>query len=96
MKGAPEQVLEHCDFILRDGELLEKNDQTTKTIKKSILNLGRKGERILAFADLELPDVYGPDYCFDADAKNFPMTGKINLISENTYIKRAKKTCNLK
>lgn len=77
MKGAPEQVLDRCDFILRDGELLEKNTQTTKAIKKSILNLGRKGERILALADLELPEKYGVEFCFDAEAQNFPMNGTV-------------------
>lgn len=79
MKGAPERVLDHCEYILRDGELLEKNEQTTKSIKKLILSLGKKGERILAFADLVLSKEYGFDYCFDADTKNFPMMGKIKL-----------------
>lgn len=77
MKGAPEQVLDRCDFILRDGDLLKKNEQNTKSTKKSILNLGRKGERILALADMELPEKYGPNYVFDAETENFPMRGKI-------------------
>jgi sodium/potassium-transporting ATPase subunit alpha len=37
-------------------------------------NLGRRGERVLAFAELELPaDKYSLDYPFDVDDKNFPM-----------------------
>ncbi|KAJ8986171.1 hypothetical protein NQ317_005645 [Molorchus minor] len=73
MKGAPEKVLDLCKTILRDDEVLEINAHILKSIKKSIQNLGTKGERVLAFADLLLPPEYKSGYTFNSDKPNFPL-----------------------
>ncbi|XP_060522051.1 sodium/potassium-transporting ATPase subunit alpha-like [Cylas formicarius] len=74
MKGAPEKVLDHCASILRDGEALKVNSRTAKPIARALANMGRKGERVLGFADLYLPD-YDYDYKFDVEHPDFPLTG---------------------
>ncbi|KAJ8957347.1 hypothetical protein NQ318_004826 [Aromia moschata] len=73
MKGAPERVLDLCSTILRDGEDVELNAHISKSVKKSICNLGHKGERVLAFADFLLPTEYKAGYAFNPDKPNFPL-----------------------
>lgn len=75
MKGAPEKVVDHCNCILRDGEIIATTPLHLKPIKKAITHMSTKGERVLAFADLMLPASFGPDYKFNADKPNFPLKG---------------------
>jgi magnesium-transporting ATPase (P-type) len=76
MKGAPERILERCDTILRFDETKPLTTDIKKSIMKAINNLGLKGERVLAFADLHLPrSTYGADYVFNSDKPNFPLSG---------------------
>ncbi|XP_068913592.1 sodium/potassium-transporting ATPase subunit alpha-like isoform X2 [Tenebrio molitor] len=75
MKGAPERILERCDTILRFDETKPLTTDIKKSIMKAINNLGLKGERVLAFADLHLPrSTYGADYVFNSDKPNFPLS----------------------
>ncbi|GJQ79984.1 hypothetical protein Trydic_g9459 [Trypoxylus dichotomus] len=75
MKGAPERVLERCTTIV----LNEKNVSITnykKKVERAILHMGYMGERVLAFADLELnPTQFPEDYVFDPSQPNFPLDG---------------------
>ncbi|XP_023312013.1 LOW QUALITY PROTEIN: sodium/potassium-transporting ATPase subunit alpha-4-like [Anoplophora glabripennis] len=75
MKGAPEKVVDHCNCILRDGEIIATTPLHLKPIKKAITHLSTQGERVLAFADLLLPPTFGPDYKFNSDKPNFPLKG---------------------
>ena len=80
MKGAPERILNRCNRIFINGKL---NDYTSNTISElNQINdtFGGYGERVLAFAYLELdPQKYPENYPFDTQAehKNFPMTDLI-------------------
>ena len=35
--------------------------------------MARRGERVIGFAEFELPESYDSDYAYDADELNFPM-----------------------
>lgn len=75
MKGAPERILERCSTII----LNDKNvniDKYKKSIEKAMLSMGYMGERVLAFADLELDvRIYNDKYIFDSNKVNFPLKG---------------------
>lgn len=75
MKGAPERVIDRCSTLLRFDETKSLTADIKKSIKRSINNLGLKGERVLAFADLQLPSSYNDNYKFNAETANFPLTG---------------------
>lgn len=75
MKGAPEKVVDHCNCILRDGEIIATTPLHLKPIKTAITHMSNKGERVLAFADLTLPTSFGPDYQFNTEKPNFPLKG---------------------
>merc|ERR1719447_182086 len=59
LKGAPERVLNMCTHYLHEGEECEMTEDARKAILEGGLALGRQGERVLAFADMDLaPDEY--------------------------------------
>jgi magnesium-transporting ATPase (P-type) len=62
MKGAPERILKRCNKILINGEEIEFNDYWQKIVKKANDKFGKLGERVLAFARIQLdPSVYTKD-----------------------------------
>lgn len=68
MKGAPERILNRCSKILINGEERPFDDQARKEVNDANDQLGRLGERVLAFARYELePEIYtkNPGYEFD-------------------------------
>jgi len=59
LKGAPERVLNMCTHYLENGEEREMTEEARKAILDGGLALGRQGERVLAFADMDLsPEEY--------------------------------------
>eukprot|EP01083_Nonionella_stella_P006622 19209_1 len=54
MKGAPERILAMCDRYVKDGETLDLNKDTREEILEGVMSLGRRGERVLALAELIL------------------------------------------
>lgn len=59
LKGAPERVLNMCSHILYKGVVSRKLEADTKKILEDVYNLAKQGERVLAFADMELcPEEY--------------------------------------
>jgi len=83
MKGAPERILERCSTIYVNGTDLELTDEWTANFQAAYETLGGLGERVLGFCDKHVS--FPPDYVFDADAADFPMTelrfvGLISLI----------------
>lgn len=75
MKGAPERILDRCNRILFKGDTNPLTDEWRKIIEKAILEMGSMGERVLAFADLELnQQKYPINFPFDASKTNFPLT----------------------
>ena len=76
MKGAPERIVDCCSTILLDGEIHEMTDERRKEFDNAYLQLGSLGERVLGFCDFALPaEQYPPNYKFDGDEQNFPLTG---------------------
>ncbi|KAI4457024.1 sodium/potassium-transporting atpase subunit alpha [Holotrichia oblita] len=75
MKGAPEKILERCTTVVSNGKGVSIGPYR-KTIEKAVLNMGYMGERVLAFADLELDRTrYKDNFIFDVNTINFPVTG---------------------
>uniref|UniRef100_A0A6A7G5Y4 Sodium/potassium-transporting ATPase subunit alpha n=2 Tax=Hirondellea gigas TaxID=1518452 RepID=A0A6A7G5Y4_9CRUS len=75
LKGAPERVLAYCDRYLLNGEMLELDERARETIKDGVTNLGRKGERVLGFCQLDLLSPKFDNHEFSGDSRencNFP------------------------
>jgi sodium/potassium-transporting ATPase subunit alpha len=68
MKGAPERILNRCTKILVNGEERPFDEEARKEVNEANDQLGRLGERVLAFARYELETDYftkSPQYEFD-------------------------------
>ena len=68
MKGAPERILSRCSKILINGEDRPFDDRARKLVNEANDELGKLGERVLAFARYKLePEIYtkSPAYPFD-------------------------------
>jgi sodium/potassium-transporting ATPase subunit alpha len=75
MKGAPEKIAALCEHVWLNGQ---KVPIDSKEIDEKNLELGGRGERVLAFAELELPvDKFPLGFAFDTESKspNFPVSG---------------------
>ncbi|XP_029033740.2 sodium/potassium-transporting ATPase subunit alpha-like isoform X2 [Osmia bicornis bicornis] len=74
LKGAPERVLERCSTVAFGNETRVLNDEIKNAYTESCYVLGNNGERVLGFADLDLPISDFPlDYVFKDDPPNFPL-----------------------
>jgi magnesium-transporting ATPase (P-type) len=67
LKGAPERVLNRCSKILMNGEEVEFTQKLRDGCNEANKSFGALGERVLAFARMDLPaDKYPKDsYQFD-------------------------------
>lgn len=77
MKGAPERIWGRCSYMLVNGEEVEKTEKHEEAFNKANSDLGKQGERVLAFARVYLdPAEYPEDFEFNMkkDDYNFPMT----------------------
>jgi len=54
MKGAPERILKLCDRYAIDGDIKDLDDATRDRILHGVMDLGKRGERVLALAELVL------------------------------------------
>jgi len=62
MKGAPERIISRCTKILIEGQEHEFSDHHKKLIDEANLAFGKLGERVLAFARMDLdPKIYSKD-----------------------------------
>ncbi len=57
VKGAPDQVLQACDYILTGNDSTALSDERHREWGKRVDDLAAKGLRLLAFADKEVADV---------------------------------------
>lgn len=72
MKGAPERILNRCSKILVNGEERPFDEQAKKDVNEANDQLGKLGERVLAFARYELEtDIYTKNPCYEFDVKNW-------------------------
>jgi magnesium-transporting ATPase (P-type) len=59
MKGAPERILALCDRYVFEDEVIDLNEETRNAILDAVMNLGSRGERVLALAETILdPKIY--------------------------------------
>ena len=73
VKGAPEVILKFCSKILKNGTPEKITDFEDKNINDSILRMGSKGYRVIAFAVLNLPgEKYSDNFRFNFEKKNYP------------------------
>ena len=82
MKGAPERILALCDNYWMDGELKPMDDSIAKKITSSILELGKKGERVLVLAELVLDPIFY-DISIDEPANFKDQAGKHAMVPPN-------------
>lgn len=76
LKGAPERVLRVCSTILINGQAVPLTEEHTRDFYGMYEHMAGKGHRVLAFAQLLLPESqYPSDYVFDKDAGNYPKEG---------------------
>lgn len=72
MKGAPERILNRCSKILIKGEEKPFDEYARKEVNDANDQLGRLGERVLAFARFELdPSVFTKDPAYEFDVKGW-------------------------
>ncbi|XP_055353100.1 sodium/potassium-transporting ATPase subunit alpha-B-like [Paramacrobiotus metropolitanus] len=84
MKGAPERIWDRCSSIGVNNKDIPKNRAWTDKFNDAYLDLGSRGERVLGFCDLLLPeDEFPQGTKFDTEKPNFPMEGMrfVGLIS---------------
>ena len=68
IKGAPERVMNMCTAVLNNGVEEPMTEETRAHMEKINETLAKRGERVLAFAHLELdPKKFPAGYKFDAD-----------------------------
>lgn len=80
LKGAPEIVFEKCSHILINGHEVPIDPRWRDAFQEAYEALGGMGERVLGFAELYLDEIqFGPNFdsSYNADEKNFPMTGLV-------------------
>jgi sodium/potassium-transporting ATPase subunit alpha len=78
VKGAPERVMNMCTSVYSDHQNMPMTPELRAEMETFNETLARRGERVLAFAHMELDRAtYPPGYVFDADSDppNFPTTG---------------------
>ncbi|KAI8613851.1 P-type cation-transporting ATPase [Chytriomyces sp. MP71] len=75
MKGAPERILKICSTILTEGKAIPMEKQHQEEFTTSYEYMAGKGHRVLAFAQLLLPESQFPEnFEFTKDPKNYPHT----------------------
>lgn len=72
MKGAPERILNRCSKILINGEERPFDEAARAEVNAANDQLGRLGERVLAFARYSLePEIYSKDPAYPFDVKDW-------------------------
>jgi len=75
LKGAPELVYSRCSSIFLHGEQVPLSEGIRANFQKAFVEMASQGERVLAFADLELnPKDFPPGFAFTTEGEpNFPL-----------------------
>jgi sodium/potassium-transporting ATPase subunit alpha len=79
-KGAPERIMNMCTSAYFKGRNHDMTEALREDFEDINEELAKRGERVLAFAHLELPkDKFPKGFRFDAEAEtpNFPLTGLV-------------------
>ena len=78
VKGAPERVMNMCTSVYTGGKAVPMDVELRAEMEGVNETLARRGERVLAFAHLELDrKSFPPGFVFDAESEvpNFPISG---------------------
>ena len=81
IKGAPERILKMCSHVVTCKALDLSEAEEVRALDAAVVDaanfeLGSRGERVLAFAQLPLDRVAFPlGFAFDTDNFNFPVSG---------------------
>ncbi|KAG0166327.1 hypothetical protein DFQ28_001546 [Apophysomyces sp. BC1034] len=76
VKGAPERVLKICDTILTENGIVDLTQEHQNAFQETYTHMAGQGHRVLAFAQLLLPEAeYPADFVFDKAQENYPMAG---------------------
>ncbi len=74
MKGAPERILDRCDTVLMDGNVVPFTPALKAQAEHSQLKLSKKGMRVLGFCEKVLDKQrYPSHYAYNVDEPNFPL-----------------------
>jgi sodium/potassium-transporting ATPase subunit alpha len=72
MKGAPERILNRCSKILVNGVEKPFDEVARREVNDANDQLGRLGERVLAFARYELePEIFTKNPAYEFDVKGW-------------------------
>ncbi|PVU90593.1 hypothetical protein BB559_004561 [Furculomyces boomerangus] len=78
IKGAPERVIKICKSALYADGTVRIDDKIMKEYNEKYEFMASKGHRVLAFAELELPESdYPKGFVFDKKNINFPQSGYV-------------------
>jgi sodium/potassium-transporting ATPase subunit alpha len=76
LKGAPERVLRRCNAILVGKDAVPLTKEHHDLFEEAYEQMAGKGHRVLAFAQLLLPEAQYPENMeFNKDTKNYPEDG---------------------
>eukprot|EP01027_Heterolobosea_sp_BB2_P016019 GEZU01022864.1.p1 GENE.GEZU01022864.1~~GEZU01022864.1.p1 ORF type:complete len:476 (-),score=141.02 GEZU01022864.1:36-1463(-) len=78
IKGAPERIIEKCSYVMLDGNKVPRDEAMTKAFQDAYDALAEKGERVLGFAQCDMPpDQYPPrmDAEYAEEERNYPTMG---------------------
>lgn len=85
MKGAPERVLERCQTVITSQGTIEYDESMKYDVKAANDRFGLMGERVLAFAKIELdPQIFTKDPAYQFDVKNWSSWSDIKEYNPNT------------
>ncbi|KAJ2944392.1 hypothetical protein O0L34_g18402 [Tuta absoluta] len=74
MKGAPESLVQRSSSISADKKTIDLTKDMKSTIEKAVVGLADTGERVLAFADMDMdPKKFPLNFQFDTENVNFPL-----------------------
>jgi sodium/potassium-transporting ATPase subunit alpha len=72
IKGAPEKIFSMCKFIQLNDEILAIDETHADKFNKAYETFAMRGQRVLAFAKLNLPENFDKNFSFSKDPRNFP------------------------
>eukprot|EP00743_Colponemidia_sp_Colp-15_P002547 GILK01002761.1.p1 GENE.GILK01002761.1~~GILK01002761.1.p1 ORF type:complete len:1120 (-),score=227.27 GILK01002761.1:234-3500(-) len=85
MKGAPEVIIKKCSHALVKGQIIPKDEQFEKEFIAAYEGLGKLGERVLGFAQVEVSEQFAagpfePETVTKFSSKNLVFIGLISLV----------------
>ena len=84
MKGAPERVLERCQTMLVDNQVVTYDDDLKFSVKAANDRFGLMGERVLAFARVEMdPAIFTKEPQYQFDTQNWSSWNDVREYNPN-------------